>query len=59
MIWLSIFLIGFYILIGKGVGSFKETFPPTIALIENTHKPKKIINTNIFLAVVTGFPKLV
>ena len=59
MIWLSIFLIGFYILIGKGVGSFKETFPPTIALIENTQKLKKIINTNIFLAVVTGFPKLV
>tara|TARA_B100000900_G_scaffold377364_1_gene360755 strand:+ start:957 stop:1136 length:180 start_codon:yes stop_codon:yes gene_type:complete len=59
MIWLSIFLIGVYILLGKGVGSFKETFPPTIALIENTDKPKNIINMNILLAVVTGFPKLV
>ena len=41
---------------GKGVGSFKEIFPPTIASIENTHKLKKIINRNILKAVFTGFP---
>ncbi len=41
---------------GKGVGSFKEIFPPTIALIENAHKLKKIINRNILIAIFTDFP---
>ena len=45
-----------YILMGKGVGSFKEIFPPTIALIENAHKLKKIINRNILIAIFTDFP---
>lgn len=41
---------------GKGVGSFKEIFPPTIALIEKTHRPKKNINRKVLIAVFTGFP---